>query len=119
MLPQTPRGFRDILPDEAAWRASINDDVQRCLASWGYMPIETPALEVLETMEMGGGISTRPISLLDSDGRVLALRPDVTPPIARMVASRLVDEMGPFRFRYNETVFREEEWLARRVRSLR
>ena len=74
MLPQTPRGFRDVLPDEAAWRASINDDVQDCFASWGYMPIETPALEVLETMEAAGGVTAKPISLFDSDGWWLPIR---------------------------------------------
>lgn len=118
MLPQTPRGFRDVLPDEAAWRASINDDVQDCLASWGYMPIETPALEVLETMEAAGGVTAKPISLFDTDGRVLALRPDVTVPIARLVASRLSGEEGPFRFRYKETVFREEENLRAQAREV-
>ena len=107
MLPQTPHGFRDILPDEASWRASINDEVQQLLASWGYKPIETPALEVQQTIEAGSGVDLRPISLFDSDGRVLVLRPDVTPSIARMVATRLADQPGPFRFRYKEQVFRE------------
>jgi len=118
MLPQTPHGFRDILPDEASWRASINDEVQQLLASWGYKPIETPALEVQQTIEAGSGVDLRPISLFDSDGRVLVLRPDVTPSIARMVATRLADQPGPFRFRYKEQVFREEEFLRAQAREV-
>ena len=118
MLPQTPRGFRDILPDEAAWRASIDEDVQKCFSSWGYMPIETPALEVLETMKAGGGISNPPIAFFDSDGRVLAMRPDVTLPVARMVATRLKGQEPPFRFRYRASVFREEEKLRAQQREM-
>ncbi|NTU89701.1 MAG: ATP phosphoribosyltransferase regulatory subunit [Actinobacteria bacterium] len=106
-----------MLPGEALWRESIKERVQDCFASWGYMPIETPTLEVLDVLQAGGGLGQTPLSLFDSDGRLLALRPDVTLPIARMVASRLSDEEGPFRFRYVEPVFREEESLRAQARE--
>ena len=116
MIPQTPRGFRDVLPQEAAWREDIREAVQDCFASWGYMPIETPALEVQDVMTAGGGDAGHFLSLFDIDGKLLTLRPDVTLPIARMVANRLGDDQGPFRFRYCEQVFREEASLRAQSR---
>lgn len=107
MVPETPRGLRDVLPSEAVWRESIRDRMRDCFASWGYMPLETPTLEIKECIDQGGGISSRPLSMIDAEGKVLVLRPDVTLPIARMVASRLAGQDGPFRFRYAQQVFRE------------
>jgi ATP phosphoribosyltransferase regulatory subunit len=117
MIPVTPRGFKDILPDEARWRESITTRVQALLSSWGYAPIETPTLEVLEVLEQGGGLSEPPFRLFDSDGALLVLRPDVTLPIARMVASRLGGVTDPLRFRYVQPVFREEESLRGQARE--
>lgn len=36
MIPKTPRGFRDVLPTEAAWRRSTSDVVCRQFELWGY-----------------------------------------------------------------------------------
>jgi ATP phosphoribosyltransferase regulatory subunit len=117
MVPVTPRGFKDVLPEEARWRESITTRVQAVLSSWGYAPIETPTLEVLEVLEQGGQLSEMPFRLFDSDGALLVLRPDVTLPIARMVASRLGGATSPLRFRYVQPVFREEESLRGQARE--
>jgi ATP phosphoribosyltransferase regulatory subunit len=117
MIPITPRGFRDVLPQEARWRENITNKVQAVLSSWGYAPIETPSLEVLEVLEQGGQLSEKPFRLFDSDGALLVLRPDVTLPIARMVASRLTTIEEPLRFRYVQPVFREEESLRGQARE--
>lgn len=81
------------------------------------MPIETPTLEELDVLTAGGGQTDETISLFDSDGRLLALRPDVTLPIARMIASRLRNDDGPFRLRYAQQVFREQESLQAQERE--
>ncbi len=117
MIPVTPRGFKDILPEEARWRESITMGVQKVLSSWGYAPIETPTLEVLEVLEQGGQLAKMPFRLFDADGALLVLRPDVTLPIARMVASRLEEITKPLRFRYVQSVFREEESLRAQSRE--
>ena len=117
MIPVTPRGFKDVLPQEALWREQITQNVQALFKSWGYAPIETPTLEVLEVLEMGGQLSEVPLRFFDSDGALLALRPDVTLPVARLVASRLKDTTGPLRFRYVQPVFREEESLRGQARE--
>lgn len=103
----TPAGFRDVLSDEALERERIAREVQSCLASRGYVPIETPTLEVMDVMRAGGRVPGSPFKFYDARGDLLAMRPDVTLQVARMCATRLADQPGPFRFRYMQRVFRE------------
>ena len=117
MIPITPRGFKDVLPEEARWRESITKKVQERLASWGYDPIETPTLEVLKVLELGGQLDKTTFRLFDSDGALLVLRPDVTLPVARLVASKLKTIDDPLRFRYVQPVFREDESLHGQARE--
>ncbi|MDR2672648.1 MAG: ATP phosphoribosyltransferase regulatory subunit [Coriobacteriales bacterium] len=111
MIPVTPRGFKDILPTEARWRERIITAARQTLSLWGYDPIETPTLEVLEVLEQGGQLSSTPFRLFDVDNELLVLRPDVTLQVARMVASRLDVADLPLRLRYVQPVFREEQSL--------
>ncbi|MEG0072329.1 MAG: ATP phosphoribosyltransferase [Raoultibacter sp.] len=109
----TPAGFRDILAEEACVREEIGHNVQMRFARCGYLPIETPTLEVMDVMEAGGRIPGAPFKLFDAQGDLLAMRPDVTLQIARMCATRLKDESGPFKYRYTQRVFRETDKQAR------
>lgn len=108
----TPSGFRDILPDEALRREQIISRVQACLASRGYAPIETPTLENIEVLDAVTSLPGVPFRFFDASGDLLALRPDVTMQVARMCATRLRGEEGPFRFRYVQRVFREADGMA-------
>ena len=105
----TPSGFRDVLPEEARMREEIASCVQRCFARHGYTPLETPTLEIMDVLQAGGRIPGAPFKFFDSQGDLLAMRPDVTMQIARMCATRLKDQPGPFKFRYMQRVFRETE----------
>ncbi|MDR0500764.1 MAG: ATP phosphoribosyltransferase [Coriobacteriales bacterium] len=116
-LPVKARGFKDILPKEALWREQIIAAVQSCLSARNYLPIETPTLEVLQVMERGGKLAHMPFRLFDTDNELLALRPDVTLPIARMVATRMGADSLPLRLRYVQRVFREEEQLKAQARE--
>lgn len=109
MIPVTPRGFKDVLPSEARWREAIVSRTRNALGLWGYAPIETPTLEILEVLEQGGTLTSTPFRLFDTDNELLVLRPDVTLQVARMAASRLKQEDLPLRLRYVERVYREEE----------
>lgn len=110
MLPITPRGFKDVLPKEARIREELGKRVMGVMDLWGYDPIETPSLEVLDVLEQGSTIDSSTFKLFDGDNNLLVLRPDVTLPIARMVASRLASSgQAQHRFRYNLPVFRENE----------
>ena len=105
----TPAGFRDVLADEACTRERIARDVQACFAARGYLPIETPTLEVMDVMRAGGRMPGSPFKFFDAGGDLLAMRPDVTLQVARMCATRLAGQPGPLRFRYMQRVFREAE----------
>ena len=103
----TPAGFRDFSAEEAALREEITYSVQRLFAKSGYTPIETPTLEILDVLEAGGHVPAAPFKLFDSQGELLAMRPDVTMQVARMCATRYAQATSPLRFRYTQRVFRE------------
>lgn len=105
----TPSGFRDILPDEALLREQVTARVQASLSARGYVPIETPTLENIEVLDAVSHLPGTPFRFFDAAGDLLALRPDVTMQVARMCATRLRSEKGPFRFRYTQRVFRETD----------
>ena len=109
----TPAGFRDVLAQEAVERERIGAAVRDLFSSRGYVPIETPTLEVMDVMRAGGHMTGVPFKFFDSQGDLLAMRPDVTLQVARMCATRLAGQPGPFRFRYQQRVFREAEGQMR------
>jgi len=102
-----PTGTRDVLPVEAAELGEIEDALCDAFASFGYRRVATPALElagVLDRAQEGGlGDAYR---LFDERGRVLALRPDLTIPAARLIATRMADHPGPVRVSYVASAFR-------------
>ena len=108
--PATPRGFRDVLSQEAAEREAITSAVSSAMTAWGYGRVETPVVEEWGTLSVGAGTSLEgdAFRLFDSDGRLLALRPEMTVPIARMAATRLEVSGVPQRLRYVSEVFREQ-----------
>lgn len=105
----TPTGFRDVMPQEALRRENLARSCQALFAAHGYQPIETPTLESFDVMEHGGHVPGAPFKLFDRAGELLAMRPDVTLQVARMCATRLKAQPGPFRFRYTQRIFRETE----------
>jgi ATP phosphoribosyltransferase len=119
MRPAVPRGFRDVLFQEASERRAIADAVSACFELWAYRPVETPAVEEYATLEAGAGGSLEGTAfrLFDLDGSLLALRPEMTLPIARLVATRLAGEPGPYRIRYVADVYREHASLRGEARQ--
>jgi ATP phosphoribosyltransferase regulatory subunit len=71
------------------------------LGGFGYREVRTPLLEYAEVMDRAqdGGIG-RAYRLFDDHGQVLVVRPDLTVPVARLVAGRLADHPGPLRVTY-------------------
>lgn len=118
MRPVTARGFRDVLIAEAAEREVVARQIARTFSAWGYGPVETPLVEEFTSLEAAAGsLDGVAFRLIDSDGRLLALRPDMTVPIARLAASRMAGQPGPHRFRYTADVFREHESLRGQARQ--
>ncbi len=108
-----------MLFQEAAERCAIADALGGEFASWAYEPVETPAVEEYRTLEAGAGASLEGTAfrLFDVDGTLLALRPEMTLPIARLVSTRLSGERGPFRIRYVADVYREHASLRGEARQ--
>lgn len=86
--PPTPKGFRDIQPEMAKKRRQVISKISDVLEEYGFLPIETPTLEFAETLKGKYGEEERLIyQFKDRGGRELALRYDLTIPLARYVAT--------------------------------
>ena len=77
--------------------------------AWGYARIITPVFEVADVLERGLGHDARAAAIRfvePGTGEIVALRPDITPQIARVVATRLAEVEGPIRLCYEGAVTR-------------
>ena len=113
---ETPYGTRDFLPRSAATKRSVEKKIMALFARYGYEEVVTPTLEYLETLTTGSGRSLEPhmFKMFDRNNRTLALRHEMTTPIARLVSSRLKDDPMPLKLSYNTSVFRYEQTLPGR-----
>jgi ATP phosphoribosyltransferase regulatory subunit len=100
-----PSGTRDVLPDEMRELRAITESVRGVFERDGYGEVWTPALEYEEVLARGGGAPPA-YRVFDDHGKVLALRTDMTVPIARLVATRYANEEPPLRFCYFAHVYR-------------
>ena len=111
-LTQLPKGARIYLPDEAARKRHVESRLLEICARWGYREIVTPSFEFFDAIAQGTdqALQENMFKLVDREtGRMLALRADITPQIARVVATRLRDEPKPLRLAYVTNVFRYDE----------
>ncbi|KML45231.1 ATP phosphoribosyltransferase regulatory subunit [Cytobacillus firmus] len=107
---EKPLGMRDTLPDLYERKAAVRTSIQEEMKRWGYQFIETPALEYYETVGAASAILDQQLfKLLDQQGHTLVLRPDMTAPIARVAASRLLKDELPIRLAYSANVFRAQQ----------
>ncbi len=104
-----PQGVRDFLPRAAARRRAIAERLLEAFAAWGYERLITPVFECADVLERGLGADARAAALRfvePGSGEVVALRPDFTPQVARIAATRLADIEGPLRLCYEGAVNR-------------
>jgi ATP phosphoribosyltransferase regulatory subunit len=113
--------MRDLLPEEARSRRAIARCALDRFALWGYAIVTPPAFEFADVLERGLG-TLDPADVLrfvePESGEVAALRPDVTPQIARMIATRLSGRPAPFRLAYEGSVLRRRSGRARKSRQM-
>lgn len=105
---EIPRGFRDLLPEEVKRRRRLEKKAVELFQSFGYEEVITPLLEFLEVVETGAGGKMREqlFLLMDREGGILSLRPEMTVSIARLAASHLQEASFPQRLFYKGNVFR-------------
>lgn len=85
--PQTLKGFRDFLPEEALKRQYLQDKIRQVFELYGFDPLETPALEYLETFTGQIGEDEKLFYRFSDQGdRQVALRYDQTVPASRVIA---------------------------------
>ena len=115
-IPQVPYGTKDILPEDAARKRQVENDLARLFLGWGYQEVVTPTFEYYETLKAGAPEEAEDSAFrfFDRSGRMLALRPDMTTPIARLAVMRLKETPPPLRLFYLANVFRQEDSQAGR-----
>ncbi|WP_227395058.1 ATP phosphoribosyltransferase regulatory subunit [Jeotgalibacillus aurantiacus] len=107
---EKPIGMRDTFPHLYKMKQEIRSKVEQELSTWGYEFMETPALEYDETVGAASAILDQQLfKLLDQQGRTLVLRPDMTAPIARVAASKLLKDRNPLRLAYAANLFRAQQ----------
>jgi ATP phosphoribosyltransferase regulatory subunit len=97
-----PPGFVDLLPAQAERRRELEQTMLGRFGAWGYRLIETPAVELLSTVQTGMQPEAlrRLFKLADADGRMLAMVGERTVPVARAVAGQLRQAPLPLRLCY-------------------
>jgi ATP phosphoribosyltransferase regulatory subunit len=107
MVDRIPSGTRDVLPDEMRELRAMTDRIRAVFDGAGYGELYTPALEYEQTFSRANIGGARPAyRVFDEHGTVLVLRPDMTVPIARVVATRYAHAEPPLRFCYVAHAYR-------------
>ncbi|MCS6853805.1 MAG: ATP phosphoribosyltransferase regulatory subunit [Elioraea sp.] len=104
-----PPGLRDLLPPEAEIEAAAIEAMGAVFAAHGYERVKPPLLEFEESLLGGAGASTAEVAfrLMDPvSHRMMALRADITPQVARIAAVRLARAPRPLRLCYSGQVLR-------------
>ncbi|MBX3181310.1 MAG: ATP phosphoribosyltransferase regulatory subunit [Polyangiaceae bacterium] len=116
-----PAGMRDRLPEDARLEAELSRRLLGSFELHGYEQVGVPAFEFAEVLERGLG-SFAPGEVLrfvePESGEVVALRPDMTPQLARLVATRLASAPLPARLSYQGSVLRRPLERARTQRQV-
>ncbi len=108
--PRTLKGFRDFLPETMIPREWIIDTARRVYRSYGFAPIDTPALEYLEILTGKGSDETdkQMYRFQDHGERWVGMRFDLTVPLARFAAQHIGQLGTPFKRYHIATVWRGE-----------
>ncbi len=116
---QVPAGVADYFWGEAYARRTLETTLLDLFRTWGYGDVVTPAFEYADTLGARGSraLQSELCRFLDRDGSMLALRADMTIPVARLVGTRLHDAPLPHRFCYSGSVFRDVEPRAGQQRE--
>ena len=116
-----PAGMRDLLPTEAERQQGLSRAVLESFDRFGYELVSVPPFEYADVLEQDMGTLDPALVLRfvePETGEVVALRPDMTPQVARLIATRLGDTPPPVRLCYEGAVVRRRAERARRERQI-
>jgi ATP phosphoribosyltransferase regulatory subunit len=109
-LSRIPSGMRYYFGQEARLRRTVEETGMSVFDGWSYEEITTPTVDYYSLFEhgMGRAEAHRAFRFTDTDGRLLALRPDVTSATARAAATLFAERKRPLRLCYAAPVFRQQ-----------
>ena len=109
-LSKIPAGMRYYFGPEARLRRTVEETGMSIFDGWSYEEITTPTIDHYSLFEhgMGRAEAQRAFRFTDTDGRLLALRPDVTSAAARAAATLFAERERPLRLCYAAPVFRQQ-----------
>lgn len=116
---KTVRGMRDFLPEETRMMKYVENKARNVAESFGYQEIMTPLVESYELLATKAGeeVRLRMFAFKDLGGRMVALRPEFTPSIARVVATTLRNDPRPLRLFCVGSLYRYDEPQKGRYRE--
>ncbi len=119
ITPRTLKGFRDYLPEAMIPRERLMQTARQTFRSFGFAPIDTPALEYLEVLSGKGSDETdrQLYRFTDNGGRDVGMRFDLTVPLARFAAQHIASLQVPFKRYHIAPVWRGENTQAGRYRE--
>jgi ATP phosphoribosyltransferase regulatory subunit len=106
MIHPIPNGTRDVLPDEMRELRAITEAMRAVFEHREYGEVWTPTIEFEDVLRRGETGVDPAYRVFDDHGHVMALRPDMTVPIARVVATRYAAAEPPLRFSYFAHAYR-------------
>jgi histidyl-tRNA synthetase len=111
--------MRDFYPEEMAWRDRVFDAFRQAAALYGFAPYDACVVERLELLQRKSGeeVSAQIYAFEDKSGRKLALRPEMTPTLARMIAARQGQLHFPLKWSAIAQCFRYERMTRGRKRE--
>jgi ATP phosphoribosyltransferase regulatory subunit len=114
-----PAGTRDWLAPELRRKRAVESVMRGVFERWAYEEVQTPSFERLDALSMGLGEGFVDESFLftDRDGTQLALRPEMTTPVARLVSTRMRGAALPIRLSYVQPAFVYQDVQEGRLRE--
>lgn len=119
-LTSTPGGMKGYLPEVSRELIEIEKRIIDVFEVWGYQQVITPTIEYYDVLVAGMGKKQNKdlYKFIDYEGNILALRPEMTAPIARTVAARINNINLPVRYSYKASVFRYDQPQAGKNREI-
>ena len=113
-----PEGMRDLLPEEIVVQERLEEEILALFRQWSYQKVLTPTLEFTACVQPDIEQDDSLYKFFDRDGRILALRPELTIPIARLVSTRMRGGDFPLRLCYGADVYRNTSVRHREFRQV-
>ena len=113
-----PEGMRDLLPEEIVVQERLEEKILALFRQWSYQKVLTPTLEFTACVQPDMEQDDSLYKFFDREGRILALRPELTTPIARLVSTRLRGGDFPLRLCYGADVYRNTSVRYREFRQV-